>query len=187
MTTPFRNTILGLIAIAIIFSETPISAGQGQPAIKIPGGPFQPNWASLENFKVPEWYLDAKFGIFIHWGVYSVPAFGSEWYPRQMYLKDDPAFNHHIATYGPQNTFGYKDFISLFKAEKFDPGHWADPRSLDAKLGLFPGDIADVTMLGSAAPLQWQRDEGGLRVKMPAEKPCDHAYVLKIMKKASTK
>ena len=50
-------------------------------------GRFVPDWASLSKFEAPEWYKDAKFGIFIHWGVYSVPAFGSEWYPREMYLK----------------------------------------------------------------------------------------------------
>src|SRR5947199_2851056 len=49
-------------------------------------GPFQPNWESLKGYKIPTWYEDAKFGIFIHWGAYSVPAFGSEWYPRNMYL-----------------------------------------------------------------------------------------------------
>jgi len=47
-------------------------------------GAFRPDWESLQHFEVPEWYKDAKFGIFIHWGVYLVPAFGSEWYPRQM-------------------------------------------------------------------------------------------------------
>jgi alpha-L-fucosidase len=88
-------------------------------------GPFKPNWGSLQTAKVPEWYQDAKFGIFIHWGVYSVPAFGSEWYPRLMYQQGSPEFNHHIQTYGSQDRFGYKDFIPLFKAEKFDPAQWA--------------------------------------------------------------
>jgi alpha-L-fucosidase len=88
-------------------------------------GPFQPTWPSLENYSVPAWYLDAKFGIFIHWGVYSVPAFGSEWYPRQMYLPGSPVFQHHIATYGPQTKFGYKDFIPQFTAAKFDAAQWA--------------------------------------------------------------
>ena len=50
-------------------------------------GPFQPSWDSLKRYEVPEWYKDAKFGIFIHWGVYSVPAFGSEWYPRKCIWK----------------------------------------------------------------------------------------------------
>jgi alpha-L-fucosidase len=89
-------------------------------------GPFAPAWASLETQKVPEWYLDAKFGIFIHWGVYSVPAFGSEWYPRQMYARDSAEFKHHLAVFGPQAKFGYKDFIPRFKAEKFEAKAWAE-------------------------------------------------------------
>src|SRR5438132_1581963 len=83
-------------------------------------GRFHPTWDSLVKHGVPEWYVDAKFGIFIHWGVYSVPAFDSEWYPRNMYLKDHKVFKHHIETYGPQAQFGYKDFIPKFTAEKFD-------------------------------------------------------------------
>lgn len=92
----------------------------------IAAGPFAANWESLKAYKVPQWYEDAKFGIFIHWGVYAVPAFDSEWYPRNMYLQDSPAFAHHVETYGPQTHFGYKDFIPLFTAEKFDPAHWAE-------------------------------------------------------------
>lgn len=87
---------------------------------------FEPTWESLERYQVPQWYLDGKFGIFIHWGVYSVPAFGNEWYPRNMYLQDSPEFKHHLATYGPHSQFGYKDFIPLFKAQRFDPGRWAE-------------------------------------------------------------
>ncbi|MGH9553195.1 MAG: alpha-L-fucosidase, partial [Terriglobales bacterium] len=79
-------------------------------------GPFRPDWESLQKYQVPGWYKDAKFGIFIHWGVYSVPAFGNEWYPRNMYRKDSEEYQHHIATYGPQDKFGYKDFIPMFKA-----------------------------------------------------------------------
>jgi len=89
-------------------------------------GPFQASWASLDNYyQVPLWYEDAKFGIFIHWGVFSVPAFGSEWYPRNMYQPGSPEFKHHVATYGPQTTFGYKDFIPMFTGDKFDPNQWA--------------------------------------------------------------
>jgi alpha-L-fucosidase len=91
----------------------------------IANGPFDQDWASLKAYKVPEWYLNAKFGIFIHWGVYAVPAFGNEWYPRNMYLQTSDVFKHHVETYGPQSRFGYKDFIPLFTAEKFDPDHWA--------------------------------------------------------------
>jgi len=88
-------------------------------------GAFRPDWNSLSNFQVPEWYKDAKFGIFIHWGVYSVPAFGSEWYPRMMYTDGSPENKHQIATYGPLTEFGYKDFIPKFKAEHYDPEAWA--------------------------------------------------------------
>ena len=88
-------------------------------------GPFQPDWQSLTTYTVPEWYKDAKFGIFIHWGVYSVPAYGSEWYPREMYLEGSDVNKHHVATYGPLTQFGYKDFIPKFKAEHFDPAAWA--------------------------------------------------------------
>jgi alpha-L-fucosidase len=100
----------------------------------VAAGPFQASWESLEKYTVPEWYLDAKFGIFIHWGVYAVPAFGNEWYPRNMYQQGSKEFEHHVATYGPQKQFGYKDFIPQFKAEKYDPNHWAELfRSAGAK------------------------------------------------------
>ena len=89
-------------------------------------GPFRPDWESLEKYEAPEWYKDAKFGIFIHWGAYSVPAFGNEWYPRNMYREGSDEYKHHIATYGPQAKFGYKDFLPMFKAEKFDPAAWAE-------------------------------------------------------------
>jgi alpha-L-fucosidase len=88
-------------------------------------GPYRPDWQSLRTYQVPDWYRDAKFGIFIHWGVYSVPAFGNEWYPRNMYVPDSPENKHHLATFGPVNKFGYKDFIPMFKAERFDPAQWA--------------------------------------------------------------
>lgn len=88
-------------------------------------GPFHPDWPSLQTHGTPDWFNDAKFGIFIHWGVFSVPAFGSEWYSRNMYQEGTPDFKHHLATYGPQSKFGYKDFIPLFRMEHFDPDSWA--------------------------------------------------------------
>ncbi|MDR0756344.1 MAG: alpha-L-fucosidase, partial [Tannerella sp.] len=87
---------------------------------------FQPDWDNIAtHYRFPEWFMDAKFGIFIHWGVYAVPAFGSEWYPRNMYQKDSREYRHHIDTYGEHTKFGYKDFIPMFKAEKFDAAEWA--------------------------------------------------------------
>src|SRR5437763_10314 len=88
-------------------------------------GPIKPTWESIEqNYKVPDWFRDAKFGIFMHWGLYSVPAHGSEWYVRYMY--GNPAFvQWHTEHFGPPDKFGYKDFIPLFTCEKYDPDQWA--------------------------------------------------------------
>lgn len=88
-------------------------------------GPYKPTWESLSSFEVPKWYHNAKFGIFIHWGIYSVPAFSNEWYSRNMYIQGSPEYEHHIKTYGEHKNFGYKDFIPMFKAEHFDPEEWA--------------------------------------------------------------
>lgn len=88
-------------------------------------GPFRPDWQSLAAYRAPDWYKDAKFGIFVHWGLYSVPAFGSEQYPRLMYTKGTTEYEHQISTYGPLTQFGYKDFIPMFKAEHYDPVAWA--------------------------------------------------------------
>lgn len=89
-------------------------------------GTYHDDWASLTDFEIPDWYTKAKFGIFIHWGLYSVPAYANEWYSRNMYVQGSPEYEHHIKTYGPQKDFGYKDFIPLFTAEKFDPDDWAE-------------------------------------------------------------
>src|SRR5262245_58610151 len=92
----------------------------------IASGPFQASWDSLrQGYTIPQWYEDAKFGIFIHWGVYCVPAFGNEWYPRNMYLAGRPEFAHHVATYGPHPRFGYKDFIPQLTAASYDADEWA--------------------------------------------------------------
>jgi alpha-L-fucosidase len=98
---------------------TDVENGDGQ-------GPYRPDWESLRTYEPPQWYKDAKFGIFIHWGVYSVPAFGSEWYPRMMYVGGSSEYQHHIETYGTQDKVGYKEFIPMFKADHFDPAAWVD-------------------------------------------------------------
>lgn len=89
-------------------------------------GKYKDSWESLQQYRVPEWYENAKFGIFIHWGVYSVPAFGSEWYSRNMYIQGSREYEHHIKTYGNQKDFGYKDFIPMFKAQKFHASEWVE-------------------------------------------------------------
>ncbi len=79
-----------------------------------------------ERFEVPDWYRDAKLGIFIHWGAASVPAFQSEWYPKWMYQRGSEVFEHHAAVHGDQKDFGYKDFIPGFTMERWSPDAWAE-------------------------------------------------------------
>lgn len=121
-------SVLGLLSLFLLNLSTKEGATvEFRPPewFSLPEGPFEPTWESLSRYEVPDWFRDAKFGIFIHWGPYSVPAFGNEWYPRHMYVKGRPEFEHHIKTYGPQKEFGYKDFIPLFTAEKWEPREWA--------------------------------------------------------------
>jgi alpha-L-fucosidase len=87
-------------------------------------GPYHANWHSLEQWQVPTWYRNAKFGMFIHWGVYSVPAFQNEWYSRNMYIRGSAAYKHQVATYGPEKKFGYKNFIPMFTGNHFAPDAW---------------------------------------------------------------
>ena len=86
---------------------------------------YEPTWESLSQYQAPDWFTDAKFGIFIHYGVYSVPAQGC-WYGNGMYRPDHPWYEHHLRHWGGAYDFGYKDFIPLFKAERFDPEAWVD-------------------------------------------------------------
>jgi len=81
---------------------------------------FRPTVESLLNYRCPDWFRDAKFGIYVTWGAYSVAEQG-EWYPRNMYVEGHPQYEHHVKTYGHPSKFGYKDFIPLWKAERFDP------------------------------------------------------------------
>ena len=96
---------------------------------------YQPTWESVDKRPTPQWFSDAKFGIFIHWGIYSVPAFApvgkyAEWYWNALTKgpmennKPNPTYEFHKRVYG--ENFPYADFAPMFKAELFDPAHWAD-------------------------------------------------------------
>ena len=92
---------------------------------------YEADWESLANYEVPEWFLDAKFGIYTHWGAYSVPKYENEWYPRLMYMRDDEGrgaefYKFHRETYGDPSVFGYKDLIPMFTADKFNADEWAE-------------------------------------------------------------
>ena len=109
-----KRLVVSCLLVSVIAGQSSIFAQK-----------FEPNWDSIKaNYKTPQWFIDAKFGIMMHWGLYSVPAHQSEWYAKHMY--NDPAIMQwHQEHFGPQDKFGYKDFIPLFKAEKFDPDAWA--------------------------------------------------------------
>jgi alpha-L-fucosidase len=96
-------------------------------AADIPKGPFAPSWESIkENYTVPEWFVDGKFGIFIHYGVYTVAAHASEWYPRHMYSNDGVRKWHEEHFGGSVAEIGYKDLIPKFTMDKFQADEWAE-------------------------------------------------------------
>ena len=88
-------------------------------------GPYTEDWKSLTKMCPPSWFNKAKFGIFIHWGLYSVPAHANEWYSRNMYIQEREEWEYHRRTFGEHKTFGYKEFIPMFTAEKFNAEEWA--------------------------------------------------------------
>src|SRR5579885_1551343 len=91
--------VVSMVAWAQTYEQR-VEAAMAQVDAVAKKGPFHASWDSLIKKNVPEWYGDAKFGIFIHWGVYAVPAFDNEWYPRNMYILDSKVFRHHVETYG---------------------------------------------------------------------------------------
>ncbi len=102
---------------------------------------YTADWASLKQYEVPEWYLNSKFGIYFHWGPYSVPAHETEWYSIHMYTPGHPIRKHHEETYGDLKEFGYKDFIPMFTADHFNADEWAE---LFKKAGAqFAGPVAE--------------------------------------------
>lgn len=127
-----KPSLLGIMVLAAALRAGPQAAQQ----------PFLPQWESMARREpAPAWFRDAKLGIYFHWGVYSVPAFGSEWYPRNMHFEQRPEYKHHLEKYGHPSKFGYHDFVPLFKAERFDAGEWAD---LFVKAGArFAGPVAE--------------------------------------------
>ena len=129
------------IALLVIAFSLSISAGRAMAE-----EPYAPNWESLRKHKpAPEWFRDAKYGIYFHWGVYSVPAFGNEWYPRHMHDKGKDGngkyYKHHVEKYGDPTEYGYDKFVPQFKAEHFDAEEWIE---LFDKAGTkFVGPVAE--------------------------------------------
>ena len=111
-----------------------VHCGQPTKPERVQEFDFEPTSESLRNYQVPQWYEDAKFGIYFHWAPFSVAAYKTEWYPHWMYsperIKTRPQFQdiprRHVAKWGPLDKFGYKDFIPMFKAENWNPQEWVE-------------------------------------------------------------
>ncbi|MCW3836480.1 alpha-L-fucosidase [Sphingomonas canadensis] len=120
-----RDMLLGPLAAGLGIAAAPASARKRDDAsflqdLPIAKGPFDSSVESLKSYRTPEWFRDAKLGIWSHWGPQAVPRQG-DWYARFMYVPGHPHYDHHVRTYGHPSEFGYKDIIPLWKAEKFDP------------------------------------------------------------------
>lgn len=112
-----RRTLMKLMAAAVPMMRLP------QTGLEIPAiarGPFVGTRESLASYRVPEWFRDAKFGIWAHWGPQSAPEYG-DWYARNMYVEGSDQYAYHLERYGPPSKFGFKDVIPTWKAERFDP------------------------------------------------------------------
>jgi len=127
---------------------------------------YKPDWESLKEHKIPEWFRDAKFGIYTHWGPVTVGAEdgpgGVQWYGQNMYVEKSPTFAYHRERFGDQNDVGYKDIIGLFKAENFDADEWAE---LFAAAGAkFAGPVAihhDNFAMWDSAYTEWDSADKG--------------------------
>ncbi|HWG22399.1 MAG TPA: alpha-L-fucosidase [Terracidiphilus sp.] len=119
-------TITRREALRLVAAGSAATAGitRRAEAASLEDNRYAATWDSLQQHTCPKWFRDAKFGIYFHWGLYSVPAFGNEWYPHWMYLPGRPEYEHHLSTYGPLDRFGYKDFAAQFTAEHFDADAW---------------------------------------------------------------
>src|SRR5262249_45428377 len=115
--TMVAGTIAAAAGLPALAQANSAAAADPEP---IAPGPFQATAESLQQYRCPEWFRDAKFGIWAHWGPQAVPRQG-DWYARRMYLQGDKDYEHHLQTYGHPSTHGYNDIIPLWKAEKWDP------------------------------------------------------------------
>jgi alpha-L-fucosidase len=109
-----------------MFSRRQILSGAVAAAGMLPAaaraqGPIAADWqAFVAAYRVPDWFRDAKFGIWAHWGPQCVPEFG-DWYGRQMYIQGNPFHDHHVRTYGHPSRVGFKELIGRWRAERWDP------------------------------------------------------------------
>ncbi|MDB5148934.1 MAG: alpha-L-fucosidase [Mucilaginibacter sp.] len=124
-----RDLIKGMAAavpafyLSKAFGSVGLSVGNDVP--RIADGPFKPDWESLKQYAVPDWFRDAKFGLWAHWGPQCQPERG-DWYARGMYQEGSDQYKYHIEKYGHPSKFGFKDVINEWKAENWQPGELLD-------------------------------------------------------------
>jgi alpha-L-fucosidase len=119
-----RRDTLKLLGYSAAWAQTRGVFGQAAP-LPIASGPFKGTRGSLDAYQVPDWFRDAKFGIWSHWGPQSGVEDG-DWYARNMYIQGTPQYEYHLKTYGHPSKVGFKDLIPMFKGDKWDPDHLMD-------------------------------------------------------------
>ena len=113
-----NKNLLNYACLAAVLGVAQLQSPAAQ--MEIIHGKFSGTMESLTNYVCPDWFRDAKFGIWAHWGPQAVPMEG-DWYARKMYQQGSPDYNDHLARYGHPSTNGWKDIIPLWKAEKWEP------------------------------------------------------------------
>ena len=161
--------------------------------LPVAAGPSAGTRESLRAYRIPGWFRDATFGIWAHWGPQSAAEYG-DWYARNMYIQGNRQYDYHVKNYGHPTTFGFKDLISTWKADQFEPDHPRKGRVLYAfamgwsgKSASFPelasgkgARVRDVTLPGHHGALRWKQEPSGLLVELPPEKPCEHAVAFRV-------
>ncbi|WP_281310087.1 alpha-L-fucosidase [Flavobacterium flavigenum] len=122
-----RNALkLGMSALAGVYLSPLLSQTRLFSNVPLPiDGPFQPTWDSLEKYQVPDWFRDAKFGMWAHWGPQCEPEAG-DWYGRGMYEEGSRQYKFHVEKYGHPSKFGFKDIINIWKADNWNPQELVD-------------------------------------------------------------
>lgn len=125
-------------------------------------GPYSDDWSSLSKKEVPKWFAESRFGIFIHWGVFTSEEYMNEWYPRNMYTEGSEENKHHVEKYGPLSETGYIDYIDRFKGAKFDPDAWMDVfKKSGAKYVIPVGEHHDGFQMYKSKVSHWNAFEKG--------------------------
>jgi alpha-L-fucosidase len=160
----FKLHLISFFILAAIIIPCVLFQGCSQTEKQVDEEKYEATWESLKFHSLPKWFDDSKFGIFIHWGIYSVPAYSTEWYPRFMYMEGHDIYKHHTEEYGPPWEFGYKDFLPHFTADKFDPDQWASLfRQAGARYVVPVGEHHDGFAMWNSDLTEWDAMDKGPR------------------------